>query len=491
MKSTPTTKPASVTKKSGKRCVTKEGSHRHKDDSSYGIFLEEEEKSPARGKRKRAGREDSEELDEFAPKEAPENSLALYLNEIGKVSLLSKEGEAAMGQKIRAAFGALLEHLLQSGFVLEVLLARTEVEMSYASTPKEVRAALAVCLEKGGIALAHAREVFARDGCLDETERDSLKNVFLELLTTLDFWQNIGVELLEVLIAESARVAKDKCGDEEVAAKYASKEAFCAANLMASEDCERLIKGATGLKSRALVLRNELMEKNLRLVVAQAARLRYKMLNFNEMIQEGNLGLMLAAERFDERKGNRFSTFAVSLIQAKIKRESDNSRMIRVPVYQNEAIRRLDKVRVRLEGELGREVSPSEWMCEAGLKPYEFVELCALKESLASLHQLVNCDGESTLEQVVPDPETVTPFYEKVDLSGRLDPYLAGLEETERRVVCCLFGLGGMPCLGEEETSKLLGLGQADLGRVRKRALEAMRGEILSIGEFYAYACAA
>lgn len=453
------------------------------------IFLVEEEKSPSRGKRKRAGREDSEERDEFAPKEVSENSIRLYLKEIGKVGLLDKEGEAEMGQKIRAAFGALLEHLLQSGFVLEVLLARTEVEMSYGSTAEEQRAALAVCHEKGRIALAHAREVFARDGSIGGTERDSLKNVFLELLTTLDFWQNIGVELLEVLIEESARVAKGKFGDEEVAGKYASKEAFCAANLMASEDCERLIKGAMELKSRALDARNELMEANLRLVVAQAARMRYKMLNFNEMIQEGNIGLMLAAERFDERKGNRFSTFAVSLIKAKIKRESDNSRMIRVPVYQCEAIRRLDKVRVRLEGELGREVSPSEWMCEAGLKPYEFVELCALKENLASLHQLVDCDGGSTLEQAVPDPETVTSFYEKTDLSGRLDPYLEGLEETERRVVCCLFGLGGMPFLGEEETCKRLGIRQAELGRVKERALVAIRDRIPSLGDFYA--CAA
>lgn len=488
-KSTPITKPACVTKKSGKRCVKKEGSYRHEDNSSYGIFLAEEEKSPAKGKKKRAGREDSEERDEFAPKEAPENSLSLYLKEIGKVSLLSKEEEAEMGRKIRAAFGALLEHLLQSGFVLEVLLARTEVEMSYGSTAREQRAALAVCHEKGGIALAHAREVFARDGSMGETEKESLKNVFLELLTTLDFWQNIGVELLEVLIEESARVAKDKCGDEEVAGKYASKEAFCAANLMAFEDCERLIKGASALKSRALVARNELMEANLRLVVSQAARLRYKMLNFNEMIQEGNLGLMLAAERFDERRGNRFSTFAVSLIQAKMKRESDNlGRMIRIPVYQCEAIRRLDKVRVRLEGELGREVSPSEWMCEAGLKPYEFVELCALKESLASLHQLVNCEGEATLEHMMADPETVTPFYAKVDLTGKLDVYLMNLEETEREVVCLLYGLGGKPCLNVEDTSKVLGLGQAELGRVRERALAAIRGEIACIGDFYALA---
>jgi RNA polymerase primary sigma factor len=207
--------------------------------------------------------------------------------------------------------------------------------------------------------------------------------------------------------------------------------------------------------------------------------------SFNEMIQEGNLGLLLAAERFDERLGYRFSTFAVGLIRAKMKRESDNQgRMIRVPVYQCEAMRRLEKLRVRLEGELGREVGPSELIVEAGMKTSEFVELSALKEGVVSLHQLVSCDGETTMEQVVPDPETVTLFYDRVDLTGKLDCYLEGLEETERQVVSYLFGLAGMPHLSAEETAALLGLKSVELGRVRERALRAIRSALESSGEF-------
>ena len=169
----------------------------------------------------------------------------------------------------------------------------------------------------------------------------------------------------------------------------------------------------------------------------------------------------------------------------------DKTGTIALVVQEAAEIRRLDKVRAELERGLGRAVSAAELVLETGLKSYELEELSALKAGVVSLHQSKSNDGKTPLEEFVPDPDTVTPFYSKVDLTGKLDVYLMNLEETEREVVCLLYGLGGKPCLGAEETSKFLGLGQAELGRVRKRALEAMRGEIASIGEFYAYACAA
>ena len=480
MKNTSATKAAIAAKRVSKSCSKKGGIRPMKEVAAYGrsSVAKEGKSRPVKAKRL-----NSEGLN-FESTQFSDGSLGIYLNEIGAVSLLSKGQEREMGAKIRAEFGALLEHLLRSGVVLEVLLHRTQVELGYKTTKDERRLALERCSEKGSAALEQARGAYARHGHLEAAAAASLKSVFLGLIEALDFWQSIGLELLEGL-SEAVSIV------ESLSLKGGSTyEAFCEANLMTEGACRDFLKEAFVLQARVVRARNSLMEPNLLLVVSLAAKLHYSMLPFNEIIQEGNLGLMLAAERFDERLGNRFSTFAVNLIKARMKRENDNQgRTIRVPVHQLEEIRRLDKVRAELESKFGREVRSSELALEAGLKATELEELMALKAGVVSLHEAMASDGETPLEEVLPDPDSVTPFYQKVDLTGKLDRYLTSLGALERRVVCCLYGLGGMPHLSVEETSRLLGLGLAELGRVRERALVAIRDEIASLGEFYA--CAA
>ena len=256
--------------------------------------------------------------------------------------------------------------------------------------------------------------------------------------------------------------------------------------LLTAED-ERML--ARQIAMGDVQARDRMVRANLRLVVNIARSYVGKGLALQDLIEEGNLGLLLASERFDERLGYRFSTFAVNLIRARMKRENDNQgRMIRVPVHQWEAIRRVDKVRGELEGELGREALASELALKTGLKSCELEELSALKAGVISFHQVMASDGETPLEEVLPDPDSLAPFSSKVDLTGKFDRYLMSLEETERRVVCCLYGLGGMPQLSLAETSRLLRLSHAELGRVRQRALVAIRDEIASVGAFYASA---
>ena len=415
--------------------------------------------------------------------QASAGSLGIYLKQIGAVSLLSKDEEREIGQTIRAAFGALIEHLLGSGFVLEMLLHRTQLELGYKTIKSERKAALELCLEKGLVALESARGAYTTRGILEPAAAEFLKSVFLELIEALDFWQSIGLELLEDL-AEAVSNVESLSGT-----RVNFSEAFCVANLMAEGECREFLHEAFLLKARLVHARNRLILPNLRLVVSEAKKLSYSMLPFEEIIQEGNLGLLLASERFDERLGYRFSTFAVNLIRARMKRENDNQgRMIRVPVHQWEAIRRVDKVRGELEVELGREALASELALKTGLKRFELEELSALKAGVTSFHQVMASDGETPLEEVLPDPDSLAPFSSTVDLTGKFDRYLMSLEETERRVVCCLYGLGGMPQLSLAETSRLLRLSHAELGRVRQRALVAIRDEIASVGAFYASA---
>jgi len=420
---------------------------------------------------------------------AGDNCLNAYLNKIGTVHLLSKAEEAGMGRQIRADFGALLAHLLRSGFVLEVLLDRTRVEMGYKTVGDERRARLGGYFEKGAALLGHARALYARRGTLGVEAVESLKSAFLELISELDFWQNIGGELLELLEEAFAKVENAAPRGWVASAQSGSWAAFQGANMMTHGEFEPFLKEAARLRGRAVQSRNRLMEANLRLVVSVAKKMGGKLLPLSELIQEGNLGLLLAAERFDERLGNRFSTFAVHLIRAKIKRENDNQgRTIRVPVHQCEAIRRLEKIRIHLESELGREVRPLELALESGLPLVEFNELATLRAGIVSLHQPLRSGEECPLEEVLPDPDSMTPFDQRVDFSGKLDPYLMGLGELERRVICCLYGLGGMPLLSAEETADVLGLGQAEIVRLRAKALDFMRSALASTEGLYTLA---
>ena len=417
-----------------------------------------------------------------------EDSLRLYLNDIGGTPLLSKDQEADLGRSIREAFDALLQHMLGSGYVLEVLLDRAEAELGRKACDGRRRAALETALCAGRSLLLRARDCAAAGLSVSPEVRSEMHRVFGGLVAALDVWPSIGVELLELLASRHA------LGDSPPGVSTGMDDSFLrhefsVANLMGHEACRLFILEGQRLKNAALVRRNRMVDANLRLVVSLAAKMKHAYLSKQDLIQEGNFGLVTASERFDERLGNRFSTFAVNLIKAEMRRENDNKgRTIRLPVHQCEALRRLEQARANLEHQLRRAPSPLELAEETGVKRDQILELFVLKDGPVSIHGLASGQGDTTLEEFVEDPDSLKPFYGESDLSGSFDARLRTLEEGQRRVIFYLYGLGGLPQLSAAETAALLGIPAPEVTRLHKLALDAIRAVMLAEAGAYALA---
>jgi RNA polymerase sigma factor (sigma-70 family) len=395
----------------------------------------------------------------------------------------------ALGQRIRAGLENLLNHLLGSGFVADVLLERTKAEMARKGCAPGRRAGLAAAFANAASVLESARVRCAKGYEPKVQLNVELAAAFAELVSVLNPRPSTGLELFALLESRFSMISAGNGGRPGEPAQVQLRE-FALVNLLEHEACRAFLKEAARLRAVALLARNEMVGANLRLVVAIAKKMRHAFLPMEDLIQEGNFGLLTAAERFDERLGNRFSTFAVSLIQSAMRRENDNQgRTIRLPVHQCDALRKLEQARRVLEDRLQRQPNVWELAEETGFECNDVLELGVLKEGTASLTEKFGDGSDATLETFLSDPGSLLPFYGETDLGGGLDPFLLNLDGVQRTVVSHLYGIGGAPLLSLDETAALLGLAPTEIRRVHNLALKTLRGALAGAGGVLA--CAA
>jgi len=219
-----------------------------------------------------------------------------------------------------------------------------------------------------------------------------------------------------------------------------------------------------------------MINANLRLVVAQARRYQGHGLPLEDLVQEGMLGLIRAVEKFDWRRGFKFSTYGTLWIRQAIQRGLQNSgRTIRLPVHVAQRQVKVRRIEAELSVKLGREPTDEEIAAVAELPVDQVLELRELNVALPSLDQTVGDDGESTLGDLLPS-ERPTPDEEVADLlrDRQVSEVVAQLPELEREVISRRFGLDGGEPLTARQIGAELGITAAKAGEVEDQALRRL-----------------
>lgn len=265
---------------------------------------------------------------------------------------------------------------------------------------------------------------------------------------------------------------------EQIATKRTTLKALGDTRLEGKISAEDYAESRLKLEDELGQLKNKMVNSNLRLVVSIAKNYQHRGLSLLDLIDEGNIGLIEAVERFDYTRGCRFSTYGTWWIrQAIIKSLADKGRVIRIPIHMLNTIKKCYFVSKQLTQELGRDPTAEELGEYLNLPTYKIKDIRKLSQETTSLDTTVDEDNVTHLSDLIKDESMEEPFevvFAK-SLQDTLGDVLHQLSEREMRIIQLRFGLLGDGPLTLEETGKLLGITRERVRQIQEKAIIKLR----------------
>jgi RNA polymerase primary sigma factor len=287
-------------------------------------------------------------------------------------------------------------------------------------------------------------------------------------------------DLVRIYLREIGRVPLLTAHDEVELAKAIEAGLFAEEMMQADiradgrgpQLADLMVVSAEGTRAK-----QRLIEANLRLVVSIAKRYIGRGLVFLDLIQEGNLGLIRAVEKFDYTKGYKFSTYATWWIRQAITRAiADQARTIRIPVHMVETINKMARIQRQLHQDLGREATPEEIAAEMGMHPARVAEIQRIAQEPVSLQSPIG-EEDSDLGDFIEDADAVVPMEAAafIMLQDQLDQVLDNLSVREQRIIQLRFGLTDGHPRTLEEVGREFGVTRERIRQIESKTLAKLR----------------